>query len=139
VGKSFTVTPAATREVVAAAGAAGRFVMEAMWTRFCPAVVRLRELVADGAIGEVCMVTADLGVRHPVDPVTQSCSPELGDGLLFHLGVYPVSFAQMLLGASGHTESEIMPLADTVAVQDVLGEIADQLGMRVIEGPPELP
>ena len=41
--------------------------------------------------------------------------------------------------AGGHTESEIMPLADTVAVQDVLGEIAGQLGMRVIEGPAELP
>jgi predicted dehydrogenase len=34
-----------------------------------------------------------------VDPATQSYDPELGDGLLFHLGVYPVSFAQMLLGA----------------------------------------
>jgi hypothetical protein len=41
--------------------------------------------------------------------------------------------------AGGHTESEIMPLADTVAVQDVLGEIAGQLGMRVIEGPARLP
>ena len=41
--------------------------------------------------------------------------------------------------AGGHTESEIMPLADTVAVQDVLGEIAGQLGMRVIERPAELP
>jgi predicted dehydrogenase len=47
VEKSFTVTPAATREIVAAARAAGRFAMEAIWTRFCPAVVRLRELVAD--------------------------------------------------------------------------------------------
>ncbi|HEX6527492.1 MAG TPA: Gfo/Idh/MocA family oxidoreductase [Streptosporangiaceae bacterium] len=238
VEKSFTVTPAATREIVAAAGAAGRFAMEAMWTRFCPAVVRLRELVADGAIGEVCTVTADLGLRRPVDPATQSYHPERGDGLLFHLGVYPVSFAQMLLGApeavvahgvlhdsgvdveesvllrypggrsallfaslrspapgaarvlgtagwidvpprfhypsrivlhrdrrdpeifdapltgagythelaevtervaGGHTESEIMPLADTVAVQDVLSEIAGQLGIRVIEGPAELP
>jgi hypothetical protein len=41
--------------------------------------------------------------------------------------------------AAGHAESEIMPLADTVAVQDALGEIADQLGIRVIEGPAELP
>jgi MFS family permease len=54
--------PTAAREVVAAARASGRFTMEAMWTRFCPAVVRLRELVADRAIGEVCAVTADLGV-----------------------------------------------------------------------------
>ncbi len=173
-----------------------------------------------------------------MDPATQSYDPEQGDGLLFHLGVYPVSFAQMLLGtpdsvvahgvahpsgvdveesvplrypggrsallfaslrgpapgaarvlgtggwihvpprfhypsrivlhryghdpetidapltgagyahelaevtgrvAEGHTESEIMPLADTMVVQDVLGEIADQLGLRVIEGPAELP
>lgn len=237
VEKSFTVTPAATREIVAAARAAGRFVMEAMWTRFCPAMVRLRELVADGAIGEVCTVTADLGLRHPVDPSIQSYDTARGDGLLFHLGVYPISFAQMLLGtpesvvahgvvhdsgvdveetvllrypggrsaqlfaslrspapgearllgtagwiqvpprfhypsrivlhragrapelidapllgagythellevtervAGGYTESEIMPLADTVAVQDVLADVADQLGMRVIEGPAEL-
>lgn len=35
-----------------------------------------------------------------MDPTaTQSFRPERGDGLLFHLGVYPVSFAQMLLGA----------------------------------------
>ena len=44
VEKSFTITPAATRVVAAAARAAGRFAMEAMWTRFCPAVVRLRHL-----------------------------------------------------------------------------------------------
>ena len=42
VEKSFTVTPAATREIVASARAAGRFAMEAMWTRFHPAVARLR-------------------------------------------------------------------------------------------------
>jgi len=43
------------------AATAGRFAMEAMWTRFCPAVTRLRELVDDEAIGEVRTVTADLG------------------------------------------------------------------------------
>ena len=69
-----------------------------MWTQFCPAVAPLRELVADGSIGEVCRVTADLEGRHPVDPATRTYKPELGYGLLFHLGVYPVSFAQMLLG-----------------------------------------
>jgi hypothetical protein len=38
-----------------------------------------------------------------------------------------------------HTQSEIMPLADTVAVQDILDQIASQLGLRVVEGPAELP
>src|SRR3954469_3431630 len=52
VEKAFTVTPEATQEIVDAAGKAGVFVMEAMWTRFQPAIVRMRELIADGAIGE---------------------------------------------------------------------------------------
>jgi hypothetical protein len=33
--------------------------------------------------------------------------------------------------ADGHTESEIMPLADTVAVQDVPGEITGQLAFPI--------
>lgn len=41
--------------------------------------------------------------------------------------------------AGSHTESDIMPLADTFAVQDVVAEIADQLDIRVVEGPAELP
>jgi hypothetical protein len=36
------------------------------------------------------------------------------------------------------TQSETTPLADSVAVEDILSEIADQLGTRVIEGPAEL-
>ena len=37
IEKSFTVTPAATVEIVTAAREAGVFAMEAMWTRFLPA------------------------------------------------------------------------------------------------------
>jgi predicted dehydrogenase len=98
VEKAFTATPAGAAEVVALARATGTFVMEAMWTRFQPAVTRLRELVADGAIGEVRAVQADLGVSRPFDPVDRLFAPELGGGALLDLAVYVVSFSQMLLG-----------------------------------------
>ena len=39
---------------------------------------------------------------------------------------------------AGRPESAVMPLADTVAVQDVMGEVARQLGMTPLEGPAEL-
>lgn len=98
VEKAFTATVAGATEVAALARETGRFVMEAMWTRFQPAVVRLRELVADGAIGELRSVQADLGVTRPFDPADRLFAPELGGGALLDLGVYVVSFAQMLLG-----------------------------------------
>ncbi len=40
--------------------------------------------------------------------------------------------------AAGRPESSIMPLADTVAVQDVMGAVAEQIGLAPREGPAEL-
>ena len=232
VEKSFTVTTAGAAEVVDLARQTGVFTMEAMWTRFQPAVVTLRELIADGAIGEVRSVQADLGVARTYEATDRLFALELGGGALLDLGVYVVSFAQMLLGTpdrvlatgsvfptgadaevalllgyddgraatllaslrqalpgqarvfgttgwidvlprfhhpdtivlhragaepetitrpqtgagyahelievteclrAGRTESAVMPLADTLAVQDVLGQAADQLGVRHTE------
>ena len=70
--------------------------------------------------------------RHGHDPETID-APLTGSGYTHELAEVTERVA------GGHTESEIMPLADTVAVQDVPADIADQLGMRVIEGPADLP
>ncbi|TFV90620.1 Gfo/Idh/MocA family oxidoreductase [Blastococcus sp. CT_GayMR16] len=238
VEKAFTATTAGAEEVVAVARQTGVFVMEAMWTRFQPAVVELRELVAGGAIGEVRSVQADLGVAREYDPADRLFDLALGGGALLDLGVYVASFAQMLLGTpervvaagslfpsgadaeasllfdygdgrtatlmtslrnalpgqarvfgttgwidvlprfhhpttivlhragaepetitretigagyahelievtecvrAGRTESAVMPLADTLAVQSLLGQAAEQLGVRHAEDPAALP
>jgi predicted dehydrogenase len=234
VEKAFTATVAGAAEIVDLARGSGVFVMEAMWTRFQPAVVAMRELVSDGAIGEVRSVQADLGVAREYDPSDRLFDLALGGGALLDVGVYVVSFAQMLLGApervvaagslfpsgadaeasllldhgdgrtatlmaslrnalpgqarvfgttgwidvlprfhhpttivlhregaepetitrrplgagyahelievndclrAGHSESAVMPLADTLAVQTILGEAAEQLGVRHAEDP----
>jgi len=98
VEKAFTCTVAGTVEIVEAARAAGVFCMEAMWTRFQPAVVRLHELIAEGVIGEVRAVRADLGVRRPFGPADRLWDPAQGGGALLDLGVYPVAFVQSVLG-----------------------------------------
>jgi predicted dehydrogenase len=98
VEKAFTATTAGAAEVIDLARETGVFAMEAMWTRFQPAVVAVRELVADGAIGEVRSVQADLGIAREYDPAGRLFDLALGGGALLDLGVYVVSFAQMLLG-----------------------------------------
>jgi predicted dehydrogenase len=98
VEKAFTATLAGARDVFATAQATGGFAMEAMWTRFLPAIVRMRHLLADGAIGEPLSVQADLGVRRAEEPAHRLFDPALGGGAMLDLGVYVVSFAQMVLG-----------------------------------------
>lgn len=98
VEKSITATLAGAEEIAAEARASGVFAMEAMWTRFQPAIVRTRELLAEGAIGSPVSVQADLGLARAFDPADRLFAPELGGGALRDLGVYVVSFAQMVLG-----------------------------------------
>ena len=236
VEKAFTVTPEATREIVELATSTGTFAMEAMWTRFQLVVVRLRELIADGALGDLRCVQGELCVQANMDPNDRFLNPAIGGGAVFDLSVYPISFAQMLLGdpdvvhvqgtltdtgvdleesmllgfpggrsaalfcslrcaspgqlrvfgtdgwvdvlprfhhpdtivlhrgdeqerivaprtgdgyahelievtecvAAGKAQSDVMPLADTVAVQGVMAEVVRQLGVRIEEGPAQL-
>ncbi|MGW4649513.1 Gfo/Idh/MocA family protein [Kitasatospora sp. NPDC004289] len=96
--KPFTLNSGQSAELIATARKRELFLMEAMWTYLNPAVRRLVELVADGAIGEVRSVQAEFSFAGPTDPGHRLWDPALGGGALLDLGVYPVSFAQLLLG-----------------------------------------
>lgn len=98
VEKPFTLNAPQAQRIADAAAAAGVVAMEAMWTRFLPHMVHLRELVTAGAIGEVRTVIADHTQSLPTDPAHRLQNPELGGGALLDLGIYPVSFAVDVLG-----------------------------------------
>lgn len=77
----------------------GLLAMEAMWTRYLPHMVRLREILAAGVIGEVRVLSADHTQNLPTDPEHRLNDLALGGGALLDLGIYPVSFAWDVLGA----------------------------------------
>jgi predicted dehydrogenase len=95
--KPFAMSAAEGREVVEAARRWKVFCMEAMWMRSSPAVCKVRELVKSGSIGELRLVTAQLGFPRPFDPQSRIFAKP-GGGALFDLGVYPLSFVHALLG-----------------------------------------
>ncbi len=96
--KPFTINAAEAAKVFHLAGDKRLFVMEAMWTRFLPAIVRVREMLASGLIGEPRWLAADFGFKAPFNPKSRIFNPELGGGALLDVGIYPLSLASMVLG-----------------------------------------
>lgn len=96
--KPFAMDAAGAEEMIAAAQAAGTLLVEAMWTRFLPTMVRVREILAAGTLGEIVYVTAEHGQWFAEDAAHRLFAPSLGGGALLDLGVYPISFAHMVLG-----------------------------------------
>lgn len=96
--KPFAINVKESREMVALAREKGVFLMEAMWTRFIPAMVRVRELLAEGALGEINYVYSDFGFRTEVNPEGRLFNLELGGGALLDVGIYPVSLAHLVMG-----------------------------------------
>lgn len=98
VEKPFTLNAAEAAAVRDAAAARGLLAMEAMWSRYLPHMVRIREIVASGALGEIRALTVDHTQLLPSDPAHRLNALELGGGALLDLGVYPISFAWDILG-----------------------------------------
>jgi predicted dehydrogenase len=99
VEKPFTLNAAEASRVRDVAAEKGLLAMEAMWTRYLPHMVRVRELIADGALGDIRALTADHTQRITTDPAHRLNALELGGGALLDLGIYPISFAWDILGA----------------------------------------
>mgnify|MGYP000595622053 CR=1 FL=1 len=98
VEKPFTLNAREAQAIAGLAKARGLLAMEAMWTRYLPHMARIRELVAQGALGEVRTLIADHTQDLPDDPEHRLNAIELGGGALLDLGIYPVSFAWDLFG-----------------------------------------
>jgi predicted dehydrogenase len=98
IEKPFTINAEEARRVVDLAASRNLVVMEAMWTRFLPHMVRIRQIIASGVLGTIYSVVADHTRDLPTDPSHRLNALELGGGALLDLGIYPISFAWNVLG-----------------------------------------
>ena len=96
--KPFTMNLVEAEQVINLARSKNLFLMEAMWTRFMPALGEVKRLIALGEIGSVHQVVADFGFAATFGPEHRVFNPALGGGALLDLGIYPLSIAASLLG-----------------------------------------
>ncbi len=105
VEKPFAMNARQAREIVDLAASRGLVALEAMWTRYLPHMVRIRELLRAGALGDVRTVMADHNQNLPKEPEHRLNDPALGGGALLDLGIYPVSFAFDVFGAPSQIQA----------------------------------
>ncbi|MDQ1008538.1 NDP-hexose-3-ketoreductase [Streptomyces sp. V4I23] len=114
--KPLTCEPDRTRELLALAGERSLALMENVMFVHHPQHEAVRELVADGAIGELHAFSAAFAVpRLPADDIRHA--PELGGGALLDIGVYPVRAAAHFLGERLHTVAATLHAGPDSAVE----------------------
>lgn len=118
IEKPFTLNADEAIAIRDVAAGNGLLAMEAMWTRYLPHMVRIREILAAGTLGDVRAVMADHTQLISSDPSHRLNALELGGGALLDLGIYPISFAWDVLGAPTAITSQAR-LGDTGADTDV--------------------
>ena len=107
--KPFAVNAGEAQAMVDAAAKNKVALMEAMWARFLPHYSKVREIVASGVLGPILSIHADHGQRLADQNIPRLVEPHLAGGALLDLGIYPISFAHMILGnPASITSSAIM-------------------------------
>lgn len=95
--KAFTANAKQAEEILKLAEENNVFVAEAIWTRYMPMVETIKGVLSAGTIGEITMMTCNLG--YPLSHVQRMVEPQLAGGALLDLGVYPINFAYMMFGS----------------------------------------
>jgi predicted dehydrogenase len=96
--KPFAVNGYQVRRMIEKARENNLFLMEALWTRFLPHLIRAKELVDKGLTGKIRLIKADFGINVPFNPLHRLYNKKLSGGSLLDLGIYPVFFTLLFLG-----------------------------------------
>lgn len=96
--KAFTITRAQAEEVFRRAEEKGLFSMEAMWSRFTPAVQKAKGWIDSGRIGQVALANYNFCFVSGSDPAHRLNAPALGGGANRDIGVYAFEILSYLVG-----------------------------------------
>ncbi|MBH09078.1 MAG: hypothetical protein CMG74_01785 [Candidatus Marinimicrobia bacterium] len=96
--KPFSINEREARLMISVSQEKNLTLMEAMWTRFLPHIAKVREILNSGTLGTIFTLQADFGQKLTSNKNPRLWEPKLGGGALLDMGIYPVSFAHMVLG-----------------------------------------
>ena len=103
--KPFAMNAAEVELMIKTAKECDRLLVEAVWARWHPRMVRAIDLVKSGAIGQVISIDASFTFPASIEG-NYRLSPEMGGGALFDIGVYPLHAIAAIVGDDAQVEIE---------------------------------
>ena len=110
-----------TRRLIAARDKSGRRIQEAFMVRTHPQWLKVRELVQEGAIGELRAVTGAFTYRN-IDPNNIRNKADVGGGGLLDIGCYPITTSRFVTGREPRRVVSLLD-RDPVFKVDRLGSV----------------
>jgi len=111
--KPFTLNAAQLSELIEIARVKQLFLMEAMWIRWLPIVVKMRQLLTEQIIGDLRLLKAGFHAQLPMNPEGRIYNLAMGGGSLLDLGIYPISFASLVFSQQPEEMASIAHLGTT--------------------------
>ena len=97
--KPFGINSRDTKAMIEAARENNVFLMEALWSRFNPSIVKVKKHIDKADIGQVVYLQADFAFYAlNRNEEGRLLNPELGGGTLLDIGIYPIFLAYLILG-----------------------------------------
>jgi predicted dehydrogenase len=96
--KPFAMNGKEVRSMIAKAKEKNLFLMEAMWSKFLPNLIKAKEIVDSGEIGKVKLLTASFSVKSDFPLEHRQFNKDLGGGALLDIGIYNVFLSLFVLG-----------------------------------------
>jgi len=138
--KAFTVNADQAKKLVETAKAKNLFLMEAVWTRYFPLSIKIREMVTDGTIGQVHRVVADLTFNNAKEDGSlnfpdehRMVNPDLAGGALLDLGIYSLTWVFQILYHCQPKPREAPKIASAINKYDKTG--ADEMTSMILQFP----
>jgi len=103
--KPFAMNTAEVELMIQTAQECGRLLVEAVWSRWHPRMIRMVELVKSGSIGEITSIDASFTFPATIEGNYRQ-TPEMGGGALFDIGVYPLHAIAALVGDNAQINIE---------------------------------
>jgi predicted dehydrogenase len=91
--KPITINSSESKQLFNLAKEKNLFLMEAMWTYFLPAIIKAKQWVEAGQIGNIKHIKADFGYPMPYQLESREYRADLAGGCLLDMGIYPLAIA----------------------------------------------